>query len=154
MFTKLLFLAPALIDCGRRLVRVLCQHPEFTNVIVWVGGNYTQQFSRDYAISDIQGLLSALSKLFPNARVAWTLTLPQFAHGRPVLAGIRHVNDAVMNYCWDNAIDVIYTPEFSLYMNDHSFVRQLFAADGTHLNRSGIQIMTSAIREYMFNLYI
>ena len=135
-------------------VRVSHSHPDFTNVIVCVGANYTQQFSREHAIRDIQDLLSAISQLFPNARVAWTLTLPQFTQGRPVIAGIRHVNDVIMEYCMDNDFDIIFTPEFSLFLNDYNFVRHLFAVDGIHLNRSGIEIMTSAICEYMFNHYM
>ena len=126
--------------------------PDINNVIVCVGANYPNTCTPDFACNEIQDFLSAISSLFPNAQVAWTLTLPQF--NRNILRGIRYVNDSLIKFCELNVIDMIASPEFSLYTNNFNSVRSLFAHDGVHLNKEGINIMESAITNYLFGIYM
>ncbi len=129
-------------------VKASIEHPNCSNIIVCVGANYTQMFTPSQAVREIEEFLTAVSELFPDARVAWTVTLPQFDHG-PVLGGIRYANDAIFDFCIENDIDIIYAPEFSLYANEVNSVRKLFAIDGIHMNKAGITAMTNVIRDYI-----
>ena len=140
-------------------VRVSNENHTFSDVIVCVGANYTQSLTPVIAIKETQELLIAISELFPNARIAWSLTLPQFDRPRlpvfgAVLTGIRYANDVMADFCVGNGFSIIFTPEFSLFEHDFASVRNLFAHDGVHLNKSGIEAMSAAIREYIFDIYM
>jgi hypothetical protein len=126
--------------------------PDINNIIVSVGANYPNSCTPAFACNEIQDFLSAIARLFPNAQVAWTLTLPQF--NRDNLRGIRYLNDQLIKFCELNVIDMIASPEFSLFANNYNSVRSLFAHDGVHLNKEGIKIMESAITNYLFSIYM
>ena len=121
----------------------------YTNVIVSAGANHAHAQSKEDAADDISDLLLALADLFPNAQIAWSVMLPQ--PGK--VPGIRYVNDIVTSICHDNNIHLIWAMDFSILINGPKHVRSLFAMDGIHLNRKGIEIMTEAVRNYIFTLY-
>ena len=110
----------------------------FSNVIISVGANYPQSSTESDAARDIIDFIDALADLFPTSQIAWSFILPQPG----ILPGIRNVNKAVYAYCIDNNIDLIWANDFSVFANGPDHVRSLFAHDGIHLNRKGIDIMS------------
>ena len=121
----------------------------FSNVIVSVGANHTNAQPPDIASYEIEEFLDAITKLFPTAQVAWSVLLPQ--PGK--LPGIRHLNNYVSSFCHENNIELIWAQEFSVIINGPEHVRSLFARDGVHLNRKGIELMTAAVKHYIFSHY-
>ena len=132
----------------------------FDNIIVCVGANYTHSgHTPNFALHEIQELLTELGNLYPEARISWSLILPQFhshseQHYRSLLQCIRYVNDEMTDFCDDNGFSVLYVPEFSLFLNDYKYVRNQFAQDGVHLNNWGIKAMTAAVREHILSIYM
>lgn len=138
-------------------VRVQKEGHRFSDVIVCAGANYSRTHTTHSTVEELQEFLLAVSDLFPDARVGWSLILPQFDCTPPVfdavMAGIRRVNEEMVDFCIVNNIGILFTPEYSLYQNDYNTVRKLFAYDGLHLNKAGIDIMSAAVNEYIFALY-
>ena len=121
----------------------------FSNVIVSVGANHTSAQPPDIASYEIEDFLTAITKLFPTAQVSWSVLLPQ----PDKLPGIRHLNNYVSSFCHENNIELIWAQDFSVIFNGPEYVRSLFARDGVHLNRKGIELMTAAVKHYIFSLY-
>ena len=101
------------------------------------------------AASDIIDFIDALTDFFPTEQIAWSFILPQPG----ILHGIRIVNNAVSTYCDDNNIDLIWAKDLSVFANGLTTARSLFAHDGVHLNRKGIDIMSNTIKDYIFSIY-
>ncbi len=69
-------------------VKASHDHPDVQHVIVCVGANYPHLYSPKHTSREIQNMLTAIADLFPNARVACSLILPQFRRN-PVISGLR-----------------------------------------------------------------
>ena len=140
---------------GARCVDLLCAAAQlstshsFDQVIVNVGANYTRDsrngrgaLSPDDTALEIQDFLVAIGDLF-EAKVSFSCILPQPS----VINGINHVNTRVCAFCEEYGLGFTQCLRFKRrhYQLDFS----LFAKDGVHLSRKGVECLFNSMIQYV-----
>ena len=135
---------------------ILASEYDFGEVIVNCGANYVPSVRRPgrrfhmvsppEAINEITGLINALGNLF-TGMITYSMTLPQ-VNCLDYIENINGINDAVVRYCTSNGLSYLRCGAFE--RNEDDVVdRQLFAADGIHLGKKGIEAVFNTLDDHL-----
>ena len=121
---------------------------DFGEIILHCGANYVPSVRRHgrrfhlvsprEAINEICGLVDSLGALF-TGMITYSMTLPQ-ANCLDYIDDINGINDAVVRYCTTQGLDYMRCAAYER-SEDGSLDNELFAADGIHCGRKGIEAL-------------
>ena len=126
----------------------------FDEVILHVGTNTVESSSPTRMTTNLQRMLMDLTILFPDSDITYSAIIPRCG-GDPsewINDQIADINYELERYCMDKGFGFFSATAFrDLYKRN---INYLYARDGTHLGRLGIENMQLALRNYLKFTYL
>ena len=124
----------------------------YKTVIVHVGANYVRTHSPFVAQKEIEDLLMEIQCLFPDSFVTFSETLPQYCEqsedmNSAINFDILKVNVHIKDFCHAHGFGS-FGPDVFFSAPDH-YVEKLYAKDGLHLGRRGIDSLYRALGSFL-----